>query len=106
MSLLASLKVLPQVLLIVIGIAADQARGDDYIIIMQVLHCFFGIIGHLALAQKFQVPLVDALHAQKDAVKARLTHLVHQLLAGSYARGGGLRLVAQMSEPGIDDGLA
>jgi hypothetical protein len=44
---------------------------------MQVLHGFLGIIGHLALAQELQVPFVDALHAQKDTVKACLAHLVH-----------------------------
>jgi len=73
---------------------------------VQILDRLLRIIGHISLAQKLQVPLVDALHPQKDPVESRFSHLVHQPLARGYARGGGLGLVAEVSEPGIDDGLA
>jgi len=99
-------EVLPEVLLVVIGIATDEAGGDNDVVVVKVLDRLFRIIGHLSLAQELQVPLVDALHSQKDPVESRLPHLVHQLLARGYPRGGGLGLVAEVGEPGIDDGLA
>lgn len=61
----------------------------------------------LPLPKELQVPLIDALHPQKDAVKTRLAHhLVDKPLARGNAGSGGLGLVTEVSEPGIDYRLA